>query len=155
MSIVSEAEQLITELLNNGLSPDHRYHDLEHTLSVREASVAIAKHLGLSGDEIEILELASLLHDTGFTKVYEGHEEASSKIARQFLKSKQYPEEKLKKLIECIDVTRALPQNAQVRVAHQTRIDPVFDVPIPSTNLHRSGRNSYIVPGSAKLDQRC
>lgn len=81
------------------------YHSLPHTLAVRDAGVAIAQALDLSDKELEIIELACLLHDTGFTETYNGHEAVSHRIAQQFLTEQQYPADRLQQVLKCIDVT--------------------------------------------------
>lgn len=104
-SIVQATEEYIKNLFNNNLTEEHRFHDLPHTLAVRDTSRKLAQHLNLGSEEFEILELASLLHDTGYTVVYTGHEVESHRIAAAFLQEQQYPQEKLRQVLACIDVT--------------------------------------------------
>jgi predicted metal-dependent HD superfamily phosphohydrolase len=104
--IVKQAESYITELLSEKLTEDHRYHSLNHTLSTRETSIAIAKRYNLNGNDMEILELAALFHDAGFTKVYNGHEDVSKEIAANFLLKKNYPEEKIQNVKDVIEATK-------------------------------------------------
>lgn len=113
MSIVAETEQFVADLLNEKLSDDFRYHNLQHTLSVRAACVSLAEKMDVSSEDQEVLELAALFHDTGFSEVYVGHEDKSKKIALTFLQKHDYPEEKLQKVLSCIDVTNpnARPEN--------------------------------------------
>jgi len=88
-----------------GLSADHRYHSLSHTLAVRNAAMEIARRLDLGAEECEILELACLFHDTGFIETYEGHEAVSHRIARDFLEQRDYPVKKLEPVLRCIEAT--------------------------------------------------
>ncbi len=104
-SIVQATEEYVTNLFDKELTEDHRFHDLPHTLAVRDTSWKLAQHLNLGSEEQEILELASLLHDTGYTAVYSGHEVESHRIAEVFLKTQDYPGEKLHQVLACIDVT--------------------------------------------------
>lgn len=104
-SIIEVAEQYVTKLLTDKLSADHKFHDLAHTLSVREACLKLAAASNLSETEIEILDLAALFHDVGYTQKYQGHEEVSKKIATQFLNNHHYPKAKLDQLLACISVT--------------------------------------------------
>jgi hypothetical protein len=93
--------------LDKGLSKDHLYHNLSHTLSVRKTSVSIGERYRLTPEEFETLELAALFHDTGFTKTYNGHEDVSMELAASFLAGEQYPESKIgivKNLIEATKV---------------------------------------------------
>ena len=106
MSITQEAEKYITDLLEGKLGDDYSYHNLSHTLGVREACLEIGKGMQLKKEELELLELAALFHDTGFVAQYDGHEEASQRIAKAFLEQKGYKEEKLEKVLHCIKITQ-------------------------------------------------
>ncbi|RMF21423.1 MAG: HD domain-containing protein [Bacteroidetes bacterium] len=114
--LLQKAEQHVRELLEKGLTPDHKYHNVAHTLNVRKAARLLAEHYKLSEEEKEILELAALFHDTGFTRSYQGHEDISKELARQFLEGEGYPPERIQKVLDCIEVTklgvepRTLPQ---------------------------------------------
>jgi polyphosphate kinase len=61
------------------------FHDLEHTLSVTRAAVAIGRSIGLTARQIHLLELAALFHDSGYALAYAGHEEKSAELAEAFL----------------------------------------------------------------------
>ena len=103
--IIASSEHYVTALMTEKLTPDHRYHNVPHTLAVRDACVNIGQHLGMSDEELEILELAALFHDVGHCEVYEGHEAESRRIASAFLSGKKYPEERLRKVLACIEAT--------------------------------------------------
>jgi len=105
-AVVKDAKKYITQLLEKGLTADHRYHNLKHTLSVVEASLKLGDHYRLEEEDLEILTLAALFHDAGFTKRYHGHEEVSKEIAANFLKEARYPPQKIEKILGCIEVTK-------------------------------------------------
>jgi len=92
-------------LLQEGLTKDHIFHNLHHALAVRSAAVDIGRQMEFSEEEMEILELAALFHDTGFVEVYEGHENISKQIAQEFLEKKNYDTTKLQSVLNCIDAT--------------------------------------------------
>lgn len=102
--IVQEVEDHVTQLLR-GLNTQYCYHDLDHTLRVKKAAEELSDAARLTKDEKEIMVLAALFHDTGFTETYIGHEQISSRLAKEFLTSKSYPVEKLKSVLSCIAVT--------------------------------------------------
>ncbi|TAK49541.1 MAG: HD domain-containing protein [Saprospiraceae bacterium] len=104
--LVNNAGIYVTKLLLQGLSTDHHYHSLPHTLSVREASVEIGRRYRVSPEELEILELAALFHDTGFTRQYDNHEDFSKEIAVEFLEKEGAGKDKIEAVKEMIDVTR-------------------------------------------------
>lgn len=80
---------------------NYYYHSYDHALDVMERSMYLAKKEWLDKKEIEILGLAWLFHDTGFTIQYDKNEPIWSKIASNYLKTILYPEEDIK-LIEQI-----------------------------------------------------
>lgn len=100
------AETYVIDLLKKGLKPEHGYHNLNHTLSVRDATQELGARYRLSNEEMELLEIAGLFHDTGFTKTYVGHEEVSKQIAAAFLDKEAYPKEKLDQVMRLIEVTK-------------------------------------------------
>lgn len=103
--IVDEVEDYATKLLLQQLSEDHKYHNLSHTLAVRTACRKLGEQMDINEEELEILEIAALFHDVGFIETYNGHEGISRRIARDFLTGKNYPEDKLERVLTCIDVT--------------------------------------------------
>ncbi len=104
-TIVAAAERYVTSLLKEKLTEDHRYHSLQHTLRVRDAAMELGKLMDLNEEELEVLGLAALFHDTGFTETYEGHEAISRQIAEAFLESQEYPEDKIQQVLLLIDAT--------------------------------------------------
>ncbi len=111
--IAKDAKHFVTELLSSSLTPDHIYHDLAHTMSVREAAKDLGKRYLLDDQDMEVLELAALFHDTGFTKAYVGHEEVSKQIAEEFLKKENCPDERIKQVQDLIEMTKVsvVPQS--------------------------------------------
>lgn len=104
--LAKNAESYIVELLKSGLSPDHGYHDLKHTLSVRDATLELGSRYRLTDEELELLAIAGLFHDTGFTKVYVGHEDVSKQIAADFLQKEQASPEMIAQVQRLIEVTK-------------------------------------------------
>lgn len=104
-SIVASAEQYVMRLLRDGLTKDHIFHNLQHALAVRSAALDIGQQLDFSEEEMEILELAALFHDVGFLEAYEGHEQVSKRLAKEFLESQGYDVPKTEKVVNCIMAT--------------------------------------------------
>jgi predicted metal-dependent HD superfamily phosphohydrolase len=72
--------------LQNELSPRLTYHCPEHTLDMLEQSVSIAEREGITDEEnLFLLKIAALYHDTGFIYTYAGHEARSCELCRQEL----------------------------------------------------------------------
>jgi predicted metal-dependent HD superfamily phosphohydrolase len=104
--IVKAAEVFIRSLYEKELTPDHMYHNIVHTLADAKTGAELGELYRLSEEEIECIELAMLFHDSGYTKIYEGHETVSQEIAETFLREHGYPEDKIQKVVSLIEVTR-------------------------------------------------
>ncbi|MCD2257808.1 Pycsar system effector family protein [Psychroserpens luteolus] len=105
-TLVLEAEKYVTGYLNDNLDPKFVYHNLAHTQRVVEKVKELTDTSSLSNNEKHILLIAAWFHDTGFTKVIEGHEKESAKIASDFLKSKQVEEDTIKAVANIILATQ-------------------------------------------------
>ena len=92
-NILNQSKKYVNELLIS--LENHYYHEFNHALEVMERAIYLWKKEWLSEDKIEILWLAWLFHDTGFIIKYDDNEFIWAKIARNFLKSMLYPEDKI------------------------------------------------------------
>lgn len=81
------------------------YHHYEHALSVMERAIYLATVEGCSSEEIEMLAIAALFHDTGFVIQYDNNEVVGAKIAQNYLKTILYNEEKIKVIEKIILAT--------------------------------------------------
>lgn len=104
--IIINAEVTAREILQKGLSPKLTFHNLEHTQRVVTACQEIGESVCISDDEQEIILIAAWFHDTGYTKTYFGHEEASKMIALQFLMQYENDLQKIRQILTCIEATR-------------------------------------------------
>lgn len=104
--IVQKAADFVFNLLREKLPAGYIYHNYAHTAQVVEAAAEIAEGIGLSKDETEMVLLAAWFHDTGFTEIYEGHEEKSKEIATRFLTDNLYPAEKIARINGCIEASK-------------------------------------------------
>lgn len=77
----------------------HYYHSYKHAIEVMERSIYLWEKEWLSNDDLEVIWLAWLFHDTGFIIQYDKNEPIWAKIAQNYLKSILYPEDKIQ-LIE-------------------------------------------------------
>lgn len=106
VSITEEASDFVFHLMKLKLPGVYVYHNFRHTSEVVEHVRKLGKKSDLSEEEIEIVTLAAWFHDTGFIEKSDNHEDVSVEIATNFLKEKNYPEEKLERVIGCINATR-------------------------------------------------
>jgi predicted metal-dependent HD superfamily phosphohydrolase len=108
--IVKKAEIYVSDLFREKLSNKLIYHNFAHTIDVIKHAKKIGKKSGLSGDELEIVTLAAWFHDAGYIKAYKGHEDISKEIAESFLKENALADDKIQKVLGCIEATK-VPQN--------------------------------------------
>ncbi len=104
--IIEKTKSFVTDLLNNELASEYLYHNLRHTQRVVKSSEEIINYRNLNALDSETLILAAWLHDTGYTKGSEGHEEKSCAIAKDFLEKQEYRADGIKEVLEIIMATK-------------------------------------------------
>jgi len=105
-NIIAKTEKFVVELLNESLGNKFVYHNIAHTQRVVEKTLELGGLSELSEDEQMILQLSAWLHDTGYTKVIENHEEESVKIATTFLTDQDYSKDKIETVCNLILATK-------------------------------------------------
>ncbi|WP_420401029.1 Pycsar system effector family protein [Flagellimonas sp.] len=104
--IVEKAESFVTEILENQLDPKFLYHNLRHTQRVVKSTKELLNFYKLGPADEEKLLLTAWFHDTGYTKGSKDHEEASCKIATDFLKRENYNPEDIEQICAAILATK-------------------------------------------------
>jgi len=107
---------------------DLYYHQYEHAISVMDRSIYLAGQEWCSSDEIEMLSIAALFHDTWFVIQYEENERFWAKIAQNYLKTVLYPEEKIK-IIESLilaTIPSRGPQNLLEKIIKDADMDNLW-----------------------------
>jgi len=106
----------------------HYYHHYEHALDVMVRSQYIAEKEGVWEDEIELLCIAALFHDTGFVIEYDNNEAIGAKIAQNYLRTVLYPEEKIRRIQELIMATdpEVEPQNLLEKIIKDADMDNLW-----------------------------
>ncbi|NND79256.1 MAG: HD domain-containing protein [Maribacter sp.] len=104
--IIQKTESFVIDLLTNDLDSNYLYHNLAHTRRVVKSSKEIINSHSLNAQDSEALILAAWLHDTGYTKGSEGHEEKSCSIAKKFLEKQGYSAEGIKEVLDIIMATK-------------------------------------------------
>ncbi len=79
------AKEFILAKLNAELPVERSYHSLEHTLDVYASVIDIAASEGVQGEDLVLLKMAALYHDSGFTEQHSDHEEVGCRIVRENL----------------------------------------------------------------------
>lgn len=112
----------------------HYYHSYNHAIEVMYRSIYLWKKEWLDDEELEILWLAWLFHDTGFVIQYDKNEPIWAKIAENYLKSILYPSKKIKIIERLILATDP---------DYKTPID-LYEKIIRDADMDNLGRNDFI-----------
>jgi HD superfamily phosphodiesterase len=126
-NILWNAKEYVSKLLLPLES--YYYHTYNHALDVMQRAMYIAKKEWLNDEEIEILWIAGLFHDTWFIIQYDNNEPIWAKIAQNYLKSILYPKEKIE-LIENIILATSLdyknPKNIYEKIIKDADLDNLW-----------------------------
>ncbi len=104
--ILKEAELYVIRLFDEKLPAGMVYHNFSHSNETLANCRKMAKHYKLSEEETEKLSLAALFHDTGYVFDYADHENASKKIAADFLRERNYTKSFIDEVADLIESTR-------------------------------------------------
>jgi predicted metal-dependent HD superfamily phosphohydrolase len=105
--IITQAEDYVRQIFEQKIPSNvYTYHNWVHTCQVRDEVLVLARHAGLQNGELEMLNLATLFHDSGFSETYAGHEDVSIRLAREFLTARNYPPERIEIISNMIEVTK-------------------------------------------------
>ena len=125
--LIQQAENYVNILLLP--LENYYFHQFEHALEVKEKAIEIWKKEWLKDDELELLALAWLFHDTWFIIQYDDNEYIWAKIAQNYLRSILYPEDKIKIIEELILATRPkynTPKNILEKVIKDADLDNLW-----------------------------
>ena len=75
-------EDFILKKLKKELPADLYYHGVQHTQDVVKAVEFIASQEKINQEDLFLLKVAALYHDSGFIHIYKQHEEESCQIAK-------------------------------------------------------------------------
>ncbi|RKW25212.1 HD domain-containing protein [Candidatus Gracilibacteria bacterium] len=123
-NILGNAKKYVNLLL----SPlnKHYYHSYEHAIDVMQRAIYLSEQENLSVDEIEMMALAGLFHDTGFIVMYDKNEPIGAKIASNYLKSINYDKNKIKlieQIILATDPDYTNPKNIYEKIIKDADMD--------------------------------
>ena len=105
--IITAAEDYVRHLFEEKIPSNvYTYHNWVHTCQVRDEAILLARQAGVKSEDLELLNLASLFHDVGFSVAYTGHEDHGIMIAREYLQSIDYPKERIHIIEGLINATR-------------------------------------------------
>ncbi|MBW1619175.1 MULTISPECIES: Pycsar system effector family protein [Empedobacter] len=98
-------ENYVFNLFKDNLSLDFTYHNFMHTVKVVEAIKTLSTDEQISTDLREKLLIAGWFHDTGYTKIVQGHESESANIAKEYLIEHNFDENYIKEVQDYILIT--------------------------------------------------
>ena len=119
-NLIEKAEKYVKEIFRDKYDNKSTYHSIEHVADVAEAAEKIGKASDLNEEELEAVIIAAWFHDVGYLFQQEDHESASVKVADEYLKGMEYPDRKIKSVIDCIVATKMnnVPANKMEEVIH-------------------------------------
>jgi uncharacterized protein len=126
-NIVIEAKKYVNTILIS--LEDMYYHQYDHTLDVLERATYLSEKEWLSKDDIEMMQLAALFHDTGFIIQYDHNEPIGAKFASNFLKTFLYPGDKIKvieRIILATDPQYIEPKDIYEEIIKDADIDNLW-----------------------------
>lgn len=104
-----EAEKFIHNKLKTEIPHSLFYHSYGHTMDVFNAANELAALESVSGDDLLLLKIAVLFHDSGFTVQSSNHEQIGCDIARESLPQFNFTEEEIETICGMIMATK-IPQ---------------------------------------------
>ncbi len=108
-------QDFVLNLLKNNLPEKYYYHNPDHTLYVQEKVLEIGSHEQCTDQELQLLGVAALWHDTGYIKMYGNHEEQSCLLAQKYLPEYGYNSHDIDLICGMIMATK-IPQLPQTKL---------------------------------------
>ena len=105
-TLVEKADQFVLNLFEQKLPNTFLYHNYRHSQRVVKSTKELIENSEIDVKQEEALLLAAWFHDTGYTVIFNGHEEESEKIAREFLKKENADEQLINDVSRCILATK-------------------------------------------------
>ncbi len=107
-----DIQEEVLDMMEEKLPDKLFYHNIKHTIDVVTEVELIGWAEGLEEEEILILKLAALFHDSGHIVSYDNHEFHGTILASKILGKYDYPFDMLEKINSLIMVTK-YPPNPQ------------------------------------------
>jgi predicted metal-dependent HD superfamily phosphohydrolase len=147
------AERAIRDRLRSGLPKNLHYHNLAHIEDVLNAAMTIGKAEKLSAEDLNLLRIAVLFHDSGLTISLVDHEELGCQLAQQMLPGFGFSATQLQAVCGMILATR-IPQNP-VTLPEKIMCDADLDY-LGREDFHETGEKLHRelrVAGMVKTDR--
>ena len=109
------AKKYTLNRLRSELSDKLYYHSVDHTLDVLDAATQLAEMENVNGYDKVLLKTGALFHDLGFIETYDGHEDASIRMAKKVLPDYGYSMDDIK-VIEGLIRSTVIPQTPKTHL---------------------------------------
>ncbi len=136
------AENFIISVLKRNLPPHLTYHGFHHTEDVLNAALEIATAENINETDLQLLRMAVLFHDSGFTETYKNHEERGCELAREYLQLFGFSENEIECICGMIMATQ-IPQNPS------TELEKI----ICDADLDYLGRDDFYTIGKTLFEE--
>lgn len=130
--LISKTRHYASDILQNELPEACKYHNYNHTQSVVNVFIEIGEALNLSDEEMEAGVIAAWTHDIGHSVSGKDHEANSVKLATDYLKKENAPDN-LIKAVSAIIMATHMPQ----------RPDSLVEKVMCDADLHHLGTHDY------------
>ena len=105
-TVIADSEKFVIKFLNENLDKKFLYHNLTHTQNVVKKTKELIEGMNVGKKEADRLLIAAWFHDVGFVNGQTDHEEASAKIASEFLRDKQVADDDIVAISKLILATK-------------------------------------------------
>jgi uncharacterized protein len=99
--LVEKEAEILTKRMLRGVDPSHGWSHTERVLGVATELAIYHKA------DVQAVRLACILHDAERGRIIKDHASAAAKLAREFLKSRNLPKEKIRKVVHAIRLHHA------------------------------------------------
>ncbi len=106
---IDKALRHVRLLLAKKLPKEMHYHDIKHTLDVYTVAMRYGRMEKLGSDDVELLGIAGIFHDTGYIYRYEKNEPEGAMVAESYMRKEGFREEEIRKVKALIMATQ-MPQ---------------------------------------------
>lgn len=129
--------QFVISKLERELPASLFYHQVNHTLDVFNMAVYYAEKENVTGDDLKLLLIAALYHDSGYLFDRQAHEERSCDLVREVLPGYGYSTDAIQTICKVIMATK-IPQSA----------DTLLEKIICDADLDYLGRDDFFATGN-------
>lgn len=110
-----DLEEYVLDRIEKELPVNYMYHCVRHTIDVIVSVEIIGRGEGITDEELLLLKIAALFHDSGFIVDYRDHEQLGIQLANDILPKFGYSQQQVRIVGDLIHATR-LPANPKNRL---------------------------------------